>query len=49
MFNVIATTSKGIKIKLNASPMDHHEACTFKSKFIVRKCRHIALEEITLC
>ena len=33
MFNVVAINKRGERFKLNATPMTHHEACTFLSKF----------------
>jgi len=46
MYNVVAINEKtGDVIQLNATPMTHKEACTFKSKFIDYPGRRIQLEE----
>lgn len=32
-YNVIAINKRNERFKLNATPMSHHEACVFLSKF----------------
>lgn len=48
MYNVILVRDdKGTSGQLNATPMTHKEACTFKSKLTEYKWRRVLLQEAT--
>lgn len=47
MYNVIwVSDDKKTRGQLNASPMNHKDACTFKSKITDHPWRRILLEEV---
>lgn len=47
MYNVIwVCDDKGTRGQLNATPMTHREACTFKSKMTAYPWRRVMLEEV---
>lgn len=47
LYNVIwVRDDKGTRGRLNATPMTHSEACTFKSKITDHAWRRVLLEEV---